>query len=205
VKLEKFLGHALVLNSNYFVPGMEWGREEILERAEFLTDQILAIWPPLDPVKESSEPASPPPVEFSWEATERVARRLGKELKRLSQARFRTADGGTCLVGLCSKTYQPERSPGYWYGLKISQKDFLEAGSDSWLALEGDEEQKLLLIPFRAIEELLPRLDMTPGVHWHFRLRLQDDRVLLQLRGGDKADLTEYLIAGNGPVESPSS
>jgi hypothetical protein len=133
---------------------------------------------------------------------ERVARRLGKELLKVSQARFRTADGASHLVGLCSKTYQPEGRPGYWYGLKISQKAFLEAGSDSWLALEGEEERKLLLIPFRVIEELLPRLDMTEGVHWHFRLRLQGDRVLLRLRGGDKVDVTEYVIPASERAKS---
>ncbi|HWX17727.1 MAG TPA: DUF262 domain-containing protein [Chthoniobacterales bacterium] len=203
IKLDKFLRHALVLNSKYFVSGMEWGRDEILERAEFLTEQILVIWPPLDPEKETAEPASPPSVEFSWEAMDRVARRLGKQLLKVSQARFRTADGATRVVGLCSKTYQPEGSPGYWYGLKISQKAFLvEAGSDSWLALEGDEERKLLLVPFRVIEELLPRLDMTEGVHWHFRLRLGGDRVLLRLPGGDKVDLTEYVIPANERAES---
>jgi uncharacterized protein with ParB-like and HNH nuclease domain len=203
IKLDKFLRHALVLNSKYFVPGMQWGQDEILERAEFLTEQILAIWPPLDPEKETAEPASPPPVEFSWEATERVARRLGKELLKVSQARFRTADGATRFVGLCSKTHQREGSPGYWYGFKPSQKAFLEAASDSWLALEGDEERKLLLIPFRVIEELLPRLGMTEGVHWHFILRLQGDRVLLRLpRGGDKVDLTEYVIPANERAES---
>ena len=203
IKLDRFLSHALVLNSKYFVPGMEWGRAEILERAEFLTDQILAFWPPLDPEKESTEPASSPPVEFSWEAIERVARRLGKELLKVSQARFKTADGTTRFVGLASKTHLRHGGSGYWYGFKPSQKAFLEAGSDSWLALEGERERNLLLIPFRVVETLLPRLGVTPGVHWHFTLHLDGSRVLLWLReGADKADLTEYIVPANGRPES---
>src|SRR5206468_1348989 len=88
IKLEKFLRHALVLNSKYFVREMQWGRDEILERAEFLTERILGMWPALDPEKESVESAPPsPPVEFSWAATEKVARRLGKQLLKVSQAR----------------------------------------------------------------------------------------------------------------------
>jgi hypothetical protein len=158
IKLEKFLRHALVLNSKYFVAGMQWGRDEILERAEFLAEHILAIWPPLDPAKESAERATLPPVEFSWEATEQVARRLGKELLKVSQARFRTADDTTRVVGLASKTHSPDGRPGYWYGFKPSQKAFLEAGSDSWLALEGESERTLVLLPYRVVETLLPQL-----------------------------------------------
>ena len=92
---------------------------------------------------------------------------------------------------------------GYWYGFKPSQKAFLEAGSDSWLALEGERERILLLIPFRVIETLLPRLGVTPGVHWHFLLHLNGERVLLWLRGGAyKVDLTQYVIPANGLAQS---
>jgi hypothetical protein len=106
-------------------------------------------------------------------------------------------------VGLASKTHLRHGGSGYWYGFKPSQKAFLEAGSDSWLALEGERERNLLLIPFRVVETLLPRLGVTPGVHWHFILHLDGSRVLLWLRdGADKADLTEYIVPANGRPES---
>jgi hypothetical protein len=82
-----------------------------------------------------------------------------------------------------------------WYGFKPSQKAFLEAGSDSWLALEGESERTLVLMPYRVVETLLPQLGVTPDVHWHFLLRLNGGRVLLWLGdGAEKADLTEYVI-----------
>jgi hypothetical protein len=63
--------------------------------------------------------------------------------------------------------------------------------------LEGQGRGKLLLIPYRIIETVLPRLGITEGEHWHVIVRLEDDKVDLWLRGGGKFDLTEYVIASN--------
>jgi hypothetical protein len=56
----------------------------------------------------------------------------------------------------------PKQTPSAW-------------ASQSWLALEGKKERKLLLIPYRVIETLLPRLGVTAGVHWHFLLHVNGE------------------------------
>ncbi len=157
--------HQYFWNSRgYFVDLVEKGLDYYRAKEQLAIFREAMSRDDPSPEKESTEPASSPPVEFSWEAIERVARRLGKELLKVSQARFKTADGATRFVGLASKTHLRHGGSGYWYGFKPSQKAFLEAGSDSWLALEGERERNLLLIPFRVVETLLPRLGVTPGV-----------------------------------------
>jgi uncharacterized protein with ParB-like and HNH nuclease domain len=60
-KRAKLANHALRLNSDYFSrPIPHWGKEAIQERAEFLTQQVLDIWPALgDPPIASSSGTRP--------------------------------------------------------------------------------------------------------------------------------------------------
>ena len=95
--------HQYFWNSRgYFVDLVEKGLDYYRAKEQLAIFREAMSRDDPSPEKESTEPASSPPVEFSWEAIERVARRLGKELLKVSQARFKTADGATRFVGLAS-------------------------------------------------------------------------------------------------------
>jgi len=55
-KKSKLVAHGLKFNSEYFTPEIEsWDAESIQERAAWLTDLILEIWPSFAPAAETSE------------------------------------------------------------------------------------------------------------------------------------------------------
>ena len=83
----------------------------------------------------------------------------------------------------------------YWFGFKDAQKEFLTFDSKSWLALECETPQHLLLIPFVEFLPWLEALDRTENKHWHIRLRRQDDKISLKLSRLNKAeDISRYLL-----------
>src|SRR5262249_34861775 len=184
----------LALNNRYFTnTATEWGRNQIQARASFLAQQILSIWPSLDPSKETV--AEAPAMEFSWAALEHVARTLDKELLKVSQSRFTTADNATRVVGLCSKVYINAASRGYWYGFKPTQLSFLQEATSAWLALECEKPDKVLLIPLEKFAPTLPRLNSTEGKHWHIALDEENHQIWLHLPHPEpRMDLSEYLL-----------
>ena len=73
--------HQYFWNSRgYFVDLVEKGLDYYRAKEQLAIFREAMSRDDPSPEKESTEPASSPPVEFSWEAIERVARRLGKEL-----------------------------------------------------------------------------------------------------------------------------
>ncbi len=59
-KKNKLSEHALELNNNYFVqPISRWDEEAILDRATFLLENVIEIWPSVgvskQPIKEKKE------------------------------------------------------------------------------------------------------------------------------------------------------
>ena len=127
---------------------------------------------------------------------ERVASQLNTPFEKLSDSRFKSPDGSKRLIGLCSKSYSAEgETASYWFGFKDAQKEFLTFEGASWLALECEAPQRLLLIPFPEFLPWLESLDRTENKHWHVRLCRQDEQVSLKLsRLNDTVDISTYLL-----------
>ncbi len=201
-KQKKLATNALRLNCSYFTDETtKWGRDEILERAEELADVILKIWPSFLTSDESAEPklGSNEKVmasEFHFEAVERVAQKLATPLRKLSQARYESKDGQQRVVGLCSKTYKlPSGVLRYWYGLRPSQKVFLEKPGTSWLAFECGGSSKIVLISYAVFLQFIKSLNETPGQHWHVDLFDEGGRIELNLPLiAQRADVTTHLL-----------
>lgn len=202
IKRAKLAANALRLNNSYF--GMElstWGRDEIRARSKLLCEIIVKIWPSFLPSDSESSlelrvSERPEASEFDFGALERVANHLGFAFQRLSQARYETADGRRRLVGLCSKAYERAgESRRFWYGIKPSQREFLEAHPESWFAFECETPDNLVLIPFEIFQPLFKDLPETQGKHWHLELFERDGKVELPLRiSGEALDLTSFRL-----------
>lgn len=203
IKRAKLADNALRLNSSYFGAALpKWGRDEIRERSKTLCELLVEIWPSFLPsdtessleLKEIYE--RPEAAEFHFAALERVATHLGFAFQRLSQARYATADGQQRLVGLSSKGYERAGDARrYWYGIKPSQRDFLEVGPQSWFAFECETPDNLVLIPFAKFQPLFKNLPETEGKHWHVELFERDGKIELPMRlNGDAMDVTSFRL-----------
>jgi uncharacterized protein with ParB-like and HNH nuclease domain len=202
IKRPKLAAHALRLNSSYFAAaGSNWTRDEIQERTETLSDLLLSIWPSFAPADIENQGEGKGALresvsEFNFEVVERIATRIGTPLLRLSQSRYESTDGKIRLVGLCSKPYlRPDGGVRYWYGVRPTQRSFLEGTETSWLAFECAPHGKCVLIPFGDFQPWLSGLSMTEGQHWHVDLIEQEGRLHLPLpRSREDVDVSKYLI-----------
>ncbi len=202
IKRTKLAGNALRLNSSYFGNvSSKWGRDEIRERSKALCQMIVTIWPSFlpsdsDPSRVAEEAERPDAAEFHFVALERIARHLGFPFKKLSQAKYATADGQQRLVGLCSKSHERAGEARlFWYGIRPSQREFLEARPHSWFAFECETPENLVLIPFETFQPFFKDLRETEGQHWHVELFERDGKIELPLRLRDEAvDLTRFRL-----------
>lgn len=202
VKRAKLSINALRINSQHFANASDqWTRNEIRARGEDLLGIIIEIWPSLvldDPAAEeilAGEMAER--SEFHFAAVERIAQHVGVVLKRVSDSRYQSPDGQQRLVGLCSRAYRRDgESAHYWFGFRFPQHEFLSFAGESWLALECESPDRLLLIPFAELTPLLPKLHQTQGQHWHMRLYREEENIFLRPTGGstDQLDLAAYRL-----------
>jgi uncharacterized protein with ParB-like and HNH nuclease domain len=207
VKRAKLAANALRLNNSYFNQNFpRWGREEIRERSKLLCQTLITVWPSFLPsdagtaldLRETYEREA---LEFHFAAVEHIAARLGSGFRRLSQAKYATGDGQKRFVGLCSKVYEHAGDTRkYWYGIKPSQREFLEGVEDSWFAFECESPDKIVLIPFAKFQPLFRNLRETEGKHWHVDLVEQNGQVELPLPlNGERVDVTRYRLGiGSG-------
>jgi hypothetical protein len=144
----------------------------------------------LDELK--AEPLVPPKHPGS---VERISRHLGTEFRKLSQARFESPDG-IRLLSLSSKAYDaPGGQQRYWFGFRPSQRQYLQAVSEAWVALECGQPEKTLIFPFGDFQRFLPSRAKAPDSHSHVRLCTKGDQIILMLpETGERRDVTDYIL-----------
>src|SRR5204862_261825 len=115
---------------------------------------------------------------------------------RLSQARFESTDGRVRVVGLCSKGYaRGGDALRYWYGIKPSQRDFLEVAADAWIAFECESSAKIVLTSFAEFQPMLSKLRETEGKHWHVDIFERDASFTVNLPlSSETVDVTQHLV-----------
>jgi hypothetical protein len=198
LKQPKLAANALALNSNYFGPGgpTQWGRNEIRERAESLADDVLRLWPSFYAEDSSDEPADVPGAaiaSFDQPAIEKVAATVGVPFLKITKARYESIDGAARLVALCSNRYPGGRP--FWYGVRPSQRKFLEGATTAWLAFQCEPGGAVVLVPYAVFEPWFKQLRETAGQHWHVDFSDADGRLELLLSlSGQRVDLTPYLL-----------
>lgn len=205
-KRPKLAAHALRINSDYFGRNiLKWDDEAIHERAGFLTEKVLAIWPNLNPSQQVSdeddnfaELQRSDPADFHEECIERISRRLGKVLLKRSTQHYSSTDGQCRVVCSVSKAYMRARDTVYWYSFFPSQQEFLSPVTSSFIAYGCGSPDKVILIPYGVFEPLTQNMRTTvqERKYWHVKIFEREGRFYLgQELLGDRVDVTDYLLS----------
>ena len=205
IKGPKLGAHALRINSDYFIRDIKrWNDDAIHERAAFLIEKVLAIWPPLvsedqprDEDDEFAESQKVEPANFHEECIERVSRHFGKVLLKRSTQHYSTTDGHCRVVCSVSKAYARAHDTVYWYSFFPSQKEFLLAASSSFVAYGCGSPDKVILLPYDVFEPLTLNMRTTiqDRKYWHIKIFERGNTFYLgQELVGTRVDITDYLL-----------
>ena len=111
-------------------------------------------------------------------------------------------DRRTTVVCLASRGRDIGERIEYWFGLRIKQREALESGGESYIALGCGSKNRIILVPFLKFCHRLDDMNTTgkgEGIrHWHIEVVEEQDNYRLRLKAGRPAvDLTEYLLTRN--------
>ena len=191
--------------NRYFGTCETWGPAEIRDRAAKLFGTALQLWP-RPPVTASPAPVAENAAQagFNAECVRLVQGQLGVNLSKLSQTRYQSGDGGVRVVCAVSALHkESEDTPFYWFGFRVTQREFLQQATRPWICLGCGSPETTLLIPLSAMDELLKAMSVTnPGdpYHWHIVVQKRGERLVVRLLGGtDGPDLADFNI-GKRPI-----
>ncbi|MDT4956129.1 MAG: hypothetical protein QOJ02_4267 [Acidobacteriota bacterium] len=202
IKRPKLVAHALRINSDYFSRDISrWDEEAIRNRAVFLTEKILAIWPALKVYSEESETTQSSKVEpanFHEECIKNVSRQLGMSLIKRSTVYYSDLTDEFRVICSVSKEYQETNEIAYWYTFRPSHSEFLSAATSSFVAYGCGSPDKVVLIPYQIFEPLTQNMHTTiqeERKYWHVVINERENRFYLaQPLTGNRVDVTNYLL-----------
>jgi hypothetical protein len=154
--------------------------------------------PEAEEQEEEVSQARGSPKAFHEACVTRIEEHLDENLVRRVRTGYVSPDDEMALTCLVSKEYHRGDHPSYWFGFHLHQKDFLEQAQRGFLALGCGSEKNVLLIPLGDLERWLEDLSTTErdgGMYWHFRIHHYDGQWLLDRKGKNRLDVTEYLLA----------
>ncbi len=131
-KQQKFATHALRLNSEYFSsPRPIWNETSIRERADFLANQILSIWPALAAPRTTSSNASSKPVLLTIRGNEYPVSYWSDVLRQTAEYIATTAPDFAAIAQrlplyLSRQQFQArshQLSNGWWLYINLSSRD----------------------------------------------------------------------------------
>ena len=154
-----------------------------------------------EPNDEAVSEKRTPPARFHQDCMQRIQLALDESLVRRSRATFSTPADRLRVVCAVSKEYRHADHTAYWFAFHPHQAQFLEAASDSIVALGCGSPEQILLIPFERFAPWLDAMHRTEREHgrsyWHVRVhRSSAGSFHLRLRKGTQPpDLTEHLLS----------
>jgi uncharacterized protein with ParB-like and HNH nuclease domain len=173
-------------------------------RAAFLTQQILAIWPILEPSVQPddedegfTELQRSVTANFHEECIERISRHLGKVLLKRSTQHYSSTDGQCRVVCSVSKAYVRANDTVYWYSFFPSQQEFLSPSHSAYVAYGCGSSDKVILIPHVVFEPFMQNMRTTiqERKYWHVKIFEKDNKFYLgQEVAGNRVDITGYLL-----------
>ena len=212
IKRKKLAAHALKLNADYF--GREdvtaWDASAIRERASYLTDQIIAIWPSMGGAAidgKTGASSTSTSVAFHQEVVDHVGQylRLSFVKHEAGQLTRVTADGNTRLIVAASKRYERSGTVLYWFAFHPSQRTFLEGAPNAYIAFGCGSAEKIVLFP---LADFLPYVENMGATkkedRFYNHVQIQEGGrgtlLLAQptLGVGTKTDISVYHLKNNG-------
>lgn len=87
------------------------------------------------------------------------------------------------------------KEAGFWFGFRVSQREFLHRYQTAWVALECESADRIVLLALETLEPYLKFMNMTEDSHWHVYLVHADGRTWLKLPLDERReDLTEHVL-----------
>lgn len=139
------------------------------------------------------------PASFHSQILPQLESHFGSPLVKRSRIQWGSPDDRVLVSCQVSK-YFVRGAAKYWFGLKRSTKEALEAHSNAYCAFGLGSPDKVVVIPFTLVQKYLPTMFTSPdeegGIrHWHVRFSERESRVsLLSNRDREPVDVTEWLL-----------
>ncbi len=165
------IAHNVIADFAHFVPHVN-GHNLYLQGAllnaegvDDITHLLVAqsSLPTSHPISAGKQPPVPSqrtgtPADFQAACIARVEARLQHPLPNRSRSFAFSADGKIGVCCACSKEYQNQKYPHYWYTIQKLQIDKLAIAAEAYLALGCGSERDVLLFPQHYLDTLLPYL-----------------------------------------------
>ena len=128
-----------------------------------------------------------------------LEKHLGTSLVKRSRVLWAAPDNAVLVSCQVSKEYQ-RGNADFWFGLKRTTKESLEAHTDPMCVFGLGSPDLVVVLPFSFLAPHLDGFFTSPDndgwiLHWHVRFVRADDRIQLMInRDQERIDVTEYLI-----------
>jgi hypothetical protein len=138
---------------------------------------------------------------FHSEILPRLERYFGKALVKRSRVLWAPPDNQVLVSCQVSKEYR-RAAVHYWFGLKRTTKETLEAHENAYCAFGLSSPEKVVLLKFADLAPHLDGLFTSPAkdggiLHWHIRFSEDQEGIFLLLnRDQDRFPVTEHLLEG---------
>lgn len=137
------------------------------------------------------------PVKYHEECVNKVSERLKLPLIKQGRCTYTTADERIRVLCIVSKKYERGGAIRYWYAFHPNQKDFLDNGNPSYIALGCGTAEQVVLIPSEVFMNHLPSMRTTESsnrYYWHVEIFQKNNQFLLNRPTSEGIDVTEYKI-----------
>lgn len=183
----------------------EWTLDVIERRQKELLAKLKQAWrigvlTADDPAGElDDDVADEGRASFHSEIIPRLMEHFGQQFAKRSRSLWAAIDESVLLSCQASKRYERNDSH-YWFGLKRSVKESLEAHANAYCALGLGTADRVVLLPYSFLaghfEEFYTSPDADGSIrHWHIQFREDNGRVELLLSPEqDNLDVSEYLL-----------
>lgn len=140
-----------------------------------------------------------PRANFHSAILPRLEKHFAQPLVKRSRVQWATPDDNVLLSCQVSKQFS-KGNADFWFGLKRTTRESLEAHSNAFCAFGLGSPDRVLLLPFSLLAQYLEGMFTSPDkggdiLHWHVRFAKDGDGMsLLVERDRKRLDVTEYLL-----------
>lgn len=145
------------------------------------------------------------PVAFHEDVIGRVAKALGKDLKKETRSLYASMDKALSVRAIVSRAHPHGPNTFYWYAFHPYYTDPLAEYSKSYVAFGCGSGDKVLLFDLSEFASWLPQMNVTEKedrmyYHIHF-MEDEKGKIELRLKGGHSPiDVTKYKLSDVQPT-----
>jgi hypothetical protein len=137
------------------------------------------------------------PVKYHEACLNRISTQLGVPLVKQGRCTYTNADQSTRVLCIVSKEYKRSGAIRYWYAFHPAQKEFLDEGSKSFIALGCGSADQIVLIPSDVFQKHLSEMRTTESndrCYWHVEIFKKGGKFLLNKPTSEGIDVTKFIM-----------